>query len=126
MKSKLMIGAALLSIGTVANAETLAGGAVYGGFAQKLAACYLFNAGIGPVTVTTNSIYQEGIAAPLALTTDTCNTLAPGATCVIATNIGNNATHSCRMVVSPTGSDIRGSIELRDGQNNVLNNMELR
>jgi hypothetical protein len=126
MKTQLLLSAVLLSIGTVANAETLAGGAVYGGVTQTQVACYLFNAGIGAVTVTTNSIYQEGIIAPLPLTADTCNTLAPGATCVIATNVGNNATHSCRMVVTPTGSDVRGSIEIRDIRNNVLNNQELR
>ena len=126
MKSKLIVGAILLSIGAVANADTLAGGAIYGGPSQTTATCYLYNAGTGPVTVTTNSIIRRGTLTPLTLTYDDCSTLAAGATCFIEANIENGSAHSCRMVVSPSGADVRGSFEIRNSSAQVLSNTELR
>jgi hypothetical protein len=122
----VLIGSALMTLGAAAQADILAGGAMYGGPVQVNAVCYLYNAGTGPVTVTSNSIFREGVAAALPNIFDSCNNLAPGASCGISANVVNFAAHNCRMIVSPSGANVRGTFELRDGAGNVLNNVELR
>ena len=115
----------LLGVITVAQADILAAGASYGGPGQTSAACFLFNAGTGPVSVTSNLIIREPNVS-LVLTFDSCGVLAAGASCAIAVPIVFNLGHSCRMIVSPSGADVRGSFELRDSSGRVLNNLELR
>ena len=116
----------LLGVITVAQAEILAAGASYGGPTQTLAVCYVFNAGPGPVSITSNLIIREPNVS-LVLQFDSCGVLAAGASCAIAAPIANNAAHSCRMIVSPSGADVRGSFELRESSlGRVLNSLELR
>jgi hypothetical protein len=126
MRYNLYFGVLLLGIGTTVQADILAGGAIFGGFNQQLAVCYLYNAGGSTVTVTSNSIVQQGVATPLVLNFDNCGTLAAGATCVIQAPIVNNLAHSCRMVVTPSGSDVRGNFDVRTTAGVILNNSELR
>lgn len=60
---------------------------------------------------------------------DTCGaTLAAGSSCQIAVTSGivQHAGYMCRIVVSPSGADVRGSFELRDNTGHILNNVELR
>jgi hypothetical protein len=125
-KIRLFIGVMVVSMAASAYAHTLAGGAIYGGGTQVAGVCYLHNAGGSTVSVTTNLIFRQGSTVPLANTFDDCSSLPPGGTCGISANIVNNLPHSCKMVVSPSGADVRGSFEVRDGQGNVLNNIELR
>ena len=116
----------LLGVITVARADILAAGAAYGGPTQTLAVCYVFNAGPGPVSITSNLIIREPNVS-LVLSFDSCGVLAAGASCGIAAPIVNNLAHSCRMIVSPSGADVRGSFELRESSlGRVLNNLELR
>ena len=116
----------LLGVITAAQADTLAAGASYGGATQTFAACYLFNAGTGPVTITSNLIIREP-NLPLVLSLDSCGVLAAGASCAIAAPIVNAAAHSCRMIVSPSGANVRGSFELREAPlGRILNSLELR
>lgn len=125
----LIVGGGLLAIGFTAQADILAGGHIYGGPTQKQAICYIYNAGTGPATITSKAIVREpGIN--LSFVYDSCasngSTLAAGASCGIAANIVNNLAHACRVVVSPSGADVRGSLELRTSTGTVLNNVELR
>lgn len=116
----------LLAINTAAQADILAAGVAFGGPTQTIASCGLYNAGSGPVTITSNAIIREpNISLPLFL--DTCGVLAPGSSCSIAAGILNNFGHSCRMVISPSGADVRGNFEVREsGLGRVLNNLQLR
>lgn len=126
MKKALLLTVALFGINFSARADILAAGAAYGGPSQTVAACYVYNAGAGPVSIVSRSIFREPNVAQ-ALFFNSCGAaLAAGSSCGIAANIVNNAAHSCRFVVSPSGADMRGSFELRDGTTRVLNNVEMR
>ena len=116
----------LFGVITVAQADILAAGIAYGGATQTLATCSLFNAGPGPVTITSNVIIREP-NVPLVLTFDTCGVLAAGASCAVGLPIVFNLGHSCRMVVSPSGADVRGVLQIRESQfGRVLHHLELR
>jgi hypothetical protein len=125
MRRVLTLTVLLLGFSAAARADILATGAMFGGNTQNGVVCYLFNAGTGPVTVVSNQIIKEpNISLPLV--SDTCGVLlAAGNTCGIAANIVNNAAHSCKFVVSPSGADVRGVMEVRSGLT-VLQNSNLR
>jgi hypothetical protein len=114
----------LLGVSVAAHADVLATGAMYGGPTQNTAVCYLFNAGTGPVTVTSNQIIREP-NINLALSFDGCGVLAAGSSCGIAATIVNNMAHSCKFVLSQSGVDVRGVLEMRSGLT-VLSNADLR
>lgn len=125
----LFAAVALLGINAAAYADILAAGAMYGGPTQVQADCYLFNAGAGAVSIVSKSIFREPNVAVLlgVVSTVGCGTsLAPGNSCAIIATVVSNAAHSCRFIVSPSGADVRGNFELRDGTGKILNNVELR
>ena len=125
LRRVLVTAVLLLGVSAAAHADILATGAMYGGPTQNTAVCYLFNAGTGPVTVVSNQIIREP-NINLGLSFDGCGVLVAGSSCGIAVNnIANNAAHSCKFVLSPSGADVRGVMELRQGLT-VLQNAELR
>ena len=124
MRRVLAMTVLLLGCSVVARADILATGPMYGGSTQTQAICYLFNAGTGPVTVTGNQIIREP-NTNLALSVDSCGVLAAGSSCGIAAVIVNNLAHSCKFVLSPSGADVRGVMEIRSS-NAVLQNSNLR
>ena len=126
VKKVLFSMSVLLGVITSAQADILAAGVAYGGSTQTVASCSLFNAGTGPVTITSNLIIREPNVS-LVLTFDSCGVLAAGASCAIAVPIVFNLGHSCRMIVSPSGADVRGSFQVREAAfGRVLNSLELR
>ena len=124
MRRVLAITVFLLGFSVIARADILATGSMYGGPTQNNAICYLFNAGTGPVSVFSNQIIREP-NINLALFTDTCGVLAAGSNCTIGANIVNGLAHSCKFVLSPSGADVRGVMEIRSG-GTVLQNSNLR
>jgi hypothetical protein len=115
----------LLGLSVTAHADILATGALYGTTSQDNILCYLFNAGTGLVTVTSNQIIRES-GTNLSLAADNCGTMAPGSTCrIFVSGIVNNLAHSCRFVLSPSAADVRGFMEVRSGLT-VLVTSELR
>ncbi len=117
----------VLGLAVTAHADILAAGTLYGGPTQNIAACYLFNAGTGPVTIVTNQIFVEGQpATSLALASDSCGvSLAPNSSCTIQAFIANLAVHACKFVLSPSAAGVRGGFEIRAG-NGVLQSVDLR
>ncbi len=114
----------LLGITAAAHADILAGGPIYGGPGQDNAVCYLFNAGTGTVTVSSNQIIRlDGTV--VTLDTDTCASLGPNKGCVIHGVVTDPQTYSCKMVISPSAADVRGAFELRSNLS-VLKSIELR
>jgi hypothetical protein len=116
---------------SVAYADILATGPVFFGASQKSVVCYLFNAGVGAVNITNKSIYRYDSptsTAPLTpLDEDTCPaSLNSGASCHIRKFIVNNRAHACRVVISPSGNDVRGRFEIRDSGDFVLQGSDLR
>jgi hypothetical protein len=126
LKTKLLIAASVLALSPAIHADTLASGAMYGGPSQTNAVCYIYNAGTGPVSINSRTLSREpGVV--LAPFYNNCGVgLAAGKSCGFAANVVNNAAHFCRVVVSPSGADVRGTIEMRDAQGRVLTNADLR
>jgi hypothetical protein len=122
---------ALITMETAAHATdtttTLAAGGLFGGGTQSVAVCYLFNAGAAPVTVTVPQIIEQN-AGPLKLTENTCTgVLAGGSICVFFVNpVSNGAAHGCRVNVSGTGTNVRGTLDVRAGTSMVLATEQLR
>jgi hypothetical protein len=119
----------ILGMGVTAHAGILAAGALYGSPNQTVAACYLYNAGTGPVTITTKQIFQDGRGTPaisLVSSSDNCPVqLAANASCGIGANIVSiYDAHLCKFVVSPSTADVRGGFEIRAGAS-VLTNVDL-
>jgi len=138
----------ILGIGTTVHAQQiLAAGSIYGGPAQVRAVCYFYNAGMllrrrprpptPDLSVTlfrTEITDQNGYALQLVI--DECHpgsgprslgiVLAAGKACGIAADIDNNSTYSCRAFVSPSATNVRGILEVRDKDQSTLKNVELR
>lgn len=109
-RGRLIATLVLVAI-SVAYADILAGGSIYGGSSQDHVICTLYNASGASATITTNQIVQfDRVVLPLVV--DTCSTLAAGKSCYIQASIRNNMNHSCTMVVSPSAADVRGVLEM--------------
>jgi hypothetical protein len=143
----LVASLALLLTGVAAHAQTiLATGAIYGGLNTHTEACYLFNAGLSPVTIKSGTIYGENgpnfgfptsppyppNAVPItALHFNSCGpspaTLLPGKTCGIASEDDTNQAWSCAFwIINSSTSNVRGVMDLRDINDNELINSNLR
>jgi hypothetical protein len=110
--------AALITMGTVANATTLASGASFGGPTQNNAICYIFNAGSSPVTIVGTVEIISQFSGVLPLSFNGCGTnraLASGAICNVNANIANNNPHACKVVITPDGGLVRGNLSIRAG-----------
>jgi hypothetical protein len=115
---------ALMTLGTAANATTLAAGAMYGAPTQTTAVCYLFNAGNSTVSVSGSAIVSP--SGPVSLTSNTCGSQSGGTTCFIIAPINKDLAYSCKFVISPDGAAVRGTLEIRNGSSTVLQNAALR
>ena len=115
----------LLTMGTAANATTLAAGGLYGGTTQVFALCYLYNAGTSSVNISGKHIIEEGVG-PISFSADNCGTLALGSICRFDAGIANNAVHACKAEVSPNDAHVRGILEIRDGSGTPLQTEQLR
>ncbi len=71
MRRFLIIPVALITMGTAANATTLAAGAIYGGTTQAVANCYLYNADDSAVSVLQSQIIRHA-AGPVPLASNSC------------------------------------------------------
>ncbi|MEJ8854433.1 hypothetical protein WKW79_07630 [Variovorax robiniae] len=118
------VAASLVLVGGAASADILAGI----GWAANQAAvvCYVFNAGSGPVDITSKAIVNEvtGNAYPAA---GSCtNSLASGRTCALTAAVQANGANTCKFVLSPSGADVRGQMEVRNSTGTILNSIGLR
>lgn len=121
---KACLAIALISSGIAVDADTLAK-ITYGGPTQSYAVCYLYNAGTGPVNLTTKAIYSEGGSA-LTINNSSCGaTLAAGSSCGFSALVMPGAT-ACHAVVSPSAADVRGEMQIRNSSNGVLVSGDLR
>jgi hypothetical protein len=126
---RILIGlVALITMGTAAHAVTLAAGPLYGGSSQTVAVCYLFNADYAnSVTVRRPEIISGG-GTSLPLTVNNCpSTLAAGKTCNFYVNpITNTQAFGCRVIVSGTGTNVQGTLDIRSSLGTVLQVEQLR
>ena len=121
--SKWFVAAALAGNLMAANADILSG-IMYGGSTQSYVVCYLYNAGTGSVSVTANSIYNEG-SGLLPLLNSCIGSLASGSTCPVIANTPTSGANACRVVLAPSGADMRGEMEIRSSSS-ILGRIELR
>ena len=126
ISTRVAVAATLLAAPLAVYADILAG-VGYGGPRQTKAVCYLFNAGPGNVNITSKSIHPEFGTSLTASVYDTCGTsISPGNVCAFVANIPTGGGNACRIVLSPSGANVRGRLELRDVSGEVLNAVELR
>jgi hypothetical protein len=119
----LATGAVLLA-GTAARADDpllLATGGVYGSLAQNSAACYVFNAGGSPVAVSMFILDETGgSAGPFTRTV-----VLPGTIAAVVNFITNSQAYSCR-IFGTASANLRGVMDIRDVNDNVLSSSDLR
>ena len=120
----------LMSVHATARAaETLAAGSLFGSLAQTRAVCVFYNAGTTDVTLAQFQITDQ-FGTPQTLVINQCgtspSTLTPRDTCGIAADAVGNRSYSCRVRVVPDKTNVRAVLDLRDTNQNVLSNVELR
>lgn len=129
MRSAIMGGAILLALGSAAGAdEILAGGNLFGGPAQSRVVCLFYNAGDTSVRLTSFEITDQ-FGTPMPLVIDQCTAansrIRPGRTCGIAADITSQFSFSCRATMADK-QNMRGVLDLRDADQHVLANTQLR
>jgi len=110
-------------------ADVTLAGAAYGGPSQGQAVCYLVNAGSVAVAILSKEFLPEaGFVGPRPLVYDTCGfSVDPGAMCAFVSNIPSNGGNACKVVLQDVKkAEVRGTLEIRDSGNNILNTVELR
>jgi hypothetical protein len=122
----LATGMALLA-GTAAWADdplvlVLATGGVYGGISQNHDVCYAFNP-TKTVTPQLVMIIRDQSGGILGTTT---GVVLPGRIIAVATYVANNLPYSCTVFSTTAVTDLRGVMDVRDVNNNVLINSNLR
>ena len=80
-----------------------------GGFAQRTAVCYFFNAGTTAVTLANPRILNLNGSA-VSLTVNECGsgTLGVFKSCGIAATVSNSTIYSCKVTVTPSKQNVRG------------------
>jgi hypothetical protein len=124
----LRFGLIILGLGVAgAQAAELSGGPIDGGFAQRVAVCYFFNAGTATVTLTNPRITGIG-GSSATLTINQCSSGRLGVfqTCGIAATVSNSTVYSCKVSVGPSKRDFRGILEMRDASGVTIHNVEVR
>ncbi|MGD9508903.1 MAG: hypothetical protein AB7I59_00165 [Geminicoccaceae bacterium] len=125
----LIVGTvALAGSATMAHADLLAGGPLWGGASQKVALCAVFNAGANSARIVTFQIFQAPGSAPLPLQSTTCSAgaiLDPNASCVFTAAIRNDRFYSCRVRVDGSAMNWSGALSIGNDQQ-VLSTTELR
>ena len=112
--------------GAGAQQILLAAGGLYGGPSQARAVCYIYNVGSGTANLAGLFIIDQD-GAPQTLVVDQCGVaVAPGRICGVAADVTDNQPYGCRMTVDGSKDDLRGVFEMRDAQQRVLANVELR
>jgi hypothetical protein len=117
----------LIGLGTVAQAEILAGGPVYGGPSSVGGSitCRVFNAGAFPMAIVSRQIFNN-VGGQVALSSDSCSgSLQPTKTCAYAAPITGNLAFSCRMFEEGGDDNVRGVAEVQDSSHTVLNTVPL-
>ena len=113
----------LLGTSLAAHAEILATGGVWGGPTQVGASCIIFNAGTTSITFQTAEILTDD-GTPVALATNTCDTLLPNRSCTIAATITNITAHSCKVSFDGSSTFIRGVFDIRRNDGVILVNSD--
>ena len=125
LRTFLLTIASLTFCAATANAERLAATGS-GGIKQFQVLCNLYNAGPGPIGITTKQIIgQFNGVNPLA--SDDCGTsLKEGGVCSFLANIPTGfSSYACNVVLAPSAGNVRGSMEIRDAAGAVLNSIGL-
>lgn len=132
----LVTSLVLLLISSAAHADVLATGAVYGGPTTHTVTCYIFNAGPTSVQILNGNIYDE-TGRTYLFTFNTCSSGASisgivnlGANKICGISVDNasnpNQAWSCSFGTLGGTPLVRGVLDLRDINNNVLINSDLR
>lgn len=131
MRSLLTIVLACAGLGMMndeaaAALATVASGPAYGGPTQAVAVCYLYNAGPGNLSVGEIKIVREPDGVALPVVSNNCGTgFGTGGICRTVSNVNSGNVVACKATVSPKAS-ARGSLEIRNATNVILNSRDVR
>ena len=107
----------------------LATGDVFGGVTQTSAHCYVFNVGAS-IKILSGAIRDDtGAIVPVPASSDTCTgaTLAQFKSCTIDANGPLTfQTYECTILTRGSTAGLRGVMDIRDSNMNVLINSNLR
>jgi hypothetical protein len=120
----LAAGSVLLA-GTAARAQSvvLATGGVFGGVNQNYAVCYAFNAGTTKVPAVTVVVRDQNGG----ITARTLCAVNPGAMCAVQAGLVSTVAYSCTITgAGASAANLRGVLDIRDVNSNVLINSNLR
>ena len=125
MKPVILAAFAAIAAMPAAHAQVFGTGALYGGPTQATAVCYIFNEGSKAVTLSPLSLFIGSGA--VAANSSTCPaTLAASKGCAVGiSGVSQSQQYSCAMQPVKSAT-LRGSLELRDGSNNILAAQDMR
>ncbi len=109
------------------SSQILASADIHAASNQHDAHCILFNAGFNPVTVKAIQIVEGKTGTVLPPQNSGCpGALAPLKSCALRVSIKPDTRYACRAIVFPNASLVRGVLELRDVNDNVVESADLR
>ncbi len=110
------------------SSQILASADIHAANHQYDAHCILFNAGFSPVTVKAIQIIEGKTGTVLPPQNGACQpgALAPLKSCTLIVSITPDTRYACRAIVFPNASLVRGVLELRDVNDNVIESADLR
>ena len=93
---------------------------------QRQVTCYLFNTGPGNVNITSKAIIPELGGSTYQLSGSCDTPLAAGRICSFSASVSEAGANACYAVLSPSGVNVRGEMEVRDSSQRILNSIVLR
>jgi hypothetical protein len=133
MRQALIVSTALFGLSVNTFATPFVGGSIYGGPNQVAVRCQIYNAGTTAIAVKVSQyaiIDENGVS--LTLNDDSCRDLPNGLlnsrkSCHIAAPISDaSLSHACHFDVPTSTANLRGSIDILDGNSTVLNSLDMR
>jgi hypothetical protein len=117
--------ACLLGLSGLAHAVQLASPAIYGGYTQNGAECWVRNDSSKPLSVVVQ-LYDES-GNPLPSGTSCSSPIDPGSACVTYLRpVANGVAFACSATVPGNGKTVRGTMILTDANGLAVRSADLR
>lgn len=116
--------AALLALPGLARAKQIASPAIYGGYAQHQAECWLRNDGKSPIAVVVQLYDESGNVVPSG--TSCTSPVDAGSACVTYAGIANGVAYACSATVPGNGKSVRATMLLTDASGLAMRSADLR
>ena len=135
IQRKLLVAVAVAAIGSIAYAQqpistSTIMGMVSGPAGERTAVCYLYNGGSTPITIVSKQLTPEYVNGIGNVVYDSCyGAIQANSICAVQAiiqEVSPGLAIACRMTVQGSSSNLRGVVQVRDLNNNVTGQVELR